>query len=92
MHLMDTAGQEDYAELRVLGHANTNCFIVSFSVADKVDFLKDLNFRSGIQTKSKYLAILIKIRTSFFHIYHPTHQVSQQILGFVENKAIKKSK
>ena len=64
MHLMDTAGQEDYAELRVLGHANTNCFIVSFSVADKVDFLKDLNFRSGIQTKSKYLAILIKIRTS----------------------------
>jgi GTPase SAR1 family protein len=51
MHLMDTAGQEDYAELRVLGHANTNCFIVSFSVADKVDFLKDLNFRSGIQTK-----------------------------------------
>ena len=48
MHLMDTAGQEDYAELRVLGHANTNCFIVSFSVADKVDYLKDLNFRSGI--------------------------------------------
>ena len=54
MHLMDTAGQEDYAELRVLGHANTNCFIVSFSVADKVDFLKDLNFRSGIQTKVQF--------------------------------------
>ena len=53
MHLMDTAGQEDYAELRVLGHANTNCFIVSFSVADKVDFLKDLNFRSGIFDQNK---------------------------------------
>ena len=65
MHLMDTAGQEDYAELRVLGHANTNCFIVSFSVADKVDFLKDLNFRSGIQTKVHYLDILIKIRPSY---------------------------
>ena len=38
MHLMDTAGQEDYAELRVLGHAKTNCFIVCFSVADKVTF------------------------------------------------------
>ena len=92
MHLMDTAGQEDYAELRVLGHANTNCFIVSFSVADKVDLIKDLNFRSGIQTKVQYLAILIKIRPSFFHIYHPTHKMSQQILGFVENEAIKKSK
>ena len=45
MHLMDTAGQEDYAELRVLGHANTNCFIVSFSVADKVDFFKIFEFQ-----------------------------------------------
>ena len=46
MHLMDTAGQEDYAELRVLGHAKTNCFIVSFSVADKVDDVQDLNLIS----------------------------------------------
>ena len=35
---MDTAGQEDYKELRVLGLNNTDCFIVCFSVADSVTF------------------------------------------------------
>jgi small GTP-binding protein len=35
---MDTAGQEDFKSLRVLGHKNTNCFIVCFSVVDMVTF------------------------------------------------------
>lgn len=38
MHLMDTAGQEDYAELRVLGLKDADCFLMCFSVADKVTF------------------------------------------------------
>lgn len=38
MNIMDTAGQEDYANLRVLSFKNTNCFIVCFSVVDMVTF------------------------------------------------------
>ncbi len=38
MNLMDTAGQEEYENIRVLGYPTTNCFIACFSVADTVTF------------------------------------------------------
>lgn len=38
MQLKDTAGQEDFAELRVLGYKSADCFILCFSVVDKGTF------------------------------------------------------
>ena len=38
MLLNDTAGQEDYKDIRVLCYPNTDVFICCFSVADKVTF------------------------------------------------------
>lgn len=36
--LWDTAGQEEFERIRVLGYENTNCFLLCFCVADMVSF------------------------------------------------------
>ena len=36
--LWDTAGQEGFERIRVLGYENTNCFILCFSCADMATF------------------------------------------------------
>ena len=36
--MWDTAGQEEFERIRVLGYENTTCFIVCFCVADDVSF------------------------------------------------------
>ena len=38
LQLWDTAGQEGYDQIRVLGYENTHCFVVCFSVVDAVTF------------------------------------------------------
>ena len=38
LQLWDTAGQEGYDRIRILGYDNTNCFVVCFSVVDSVSF------------------------------------------------------
>lgn len=38
LDIWDTAGQQDLARMRPLAYPNTHCFIVSFSLVDKVSF------------------------------------------------------
>lgn len=38
LHLLDTAGQEDYDKLRPLSYANASVFLVCFSVASRTSF------------------------------------------------------
>ena len=38
MNLMDTAGQEAYENIRRLSYRETKCFILCFSVVDKITF------------------------------------------------------
>ena len=73
LNLLDSAGQEDYRELRVLGYNNTDCFVLCFSVAGAVTFgniesvwLPEIRSR---QPKAKILLVgtksdLKNIRTS----------------------------
>ena len=37
--LWDTAGQEEFERIRVLGYENTTCFVVCFSVVDDITFV-----------------------------------------------------
>ena len=38
LQLWDTAGQEGFEHIRVLGYESTDCFIVCFSVVDAITF------------------------------------------------------
>ena len=60
MNLLDTAGQEEFENIRVLGYPNTDCFIVCFSVMDSVTFNNiSLNWLPELRTHAPTAKILL---------------------------------